>query len=47
MNVKSIFLNEFIDEEVYVQQPLSFVDPTLSNHVFRLVKTLYGLKQAH
>jgi Reverse transcriptase (RNA-dependent DNA polymerase) len=44
MDVKSIFLNEFIDEEVYVQQPPSFVDLALPDHIFRLTKTLYGLK---
>ncbi|GJS89481.1 retrovirus-related pol polyprotein from transposon TNT 1-94, partial [Tanacetum coccineum] len=37
MDVKSAFLNGFINEEVYVAQP---------NHVYRLKKALYGLKQA-
>ena len=28
MDVKSAFLNGYIDEEVYVEQPPGFVDPT-------------------
>ncbi|KAL4312270.1 hypothetical protein GQ457_01G016650 [Hibiscus cannabinus] len=46
MDVKSVLLNGFISEEVYVEQPPSFEDPNFSNHVFELSKALYGLKQA-
>ncbi|GJY45415.1 retrovirus-related pol polyprotein from transposon TNT 1-94 [Tanacetum coccineum] len=46
MNVKSAFLNGFINEEVYVAQPPEFVDFEKPNHVFKLKKSLYGLKQA-
>ena len=46
MDVKSAFLNGYIDEEVYVEQPLGFVDPIHPNHVYKLEKALYGLKQA-
>ena len=46
MDVKSAFLNGFIDEKVYVEQPPGFVDHIHPNFVFRLDKTLYGLKQA-
>ena len=45
MDVKSAFLNGYLHEEVYVEQPKGFVDPTLPNHVYRLKKSLYGLKQ--
>ena len=46
MNIKSAFLNGFIEEEVYVEQPLGFVDLTHPNHVLKFEKALYGLKQA-
>ncbi|GJU80972.1 retrovirus-related pol polyprotein from transposon TNT 1-94 [Tanacetum coccineum] len=46
MDVKSAFLNGFINEEVYVAQPPGFVDFEKPNHVFKLKKDLYGLKQA-
>src|SRR5213075_3006944 len=46
MDVKSAFLNGPIQELVYVEQPLSFEDPTMPNHIYKLHKALYGLKQA-
>ncbi|GJX66834.1 retrovirus-related pol polyprotein from transposon TNT 1-94 [Tanacetum coccineum] len=46
MDVKSAFLNSFINEEVYVAQPSGFIDFEKPNHVYRLKKALYGLKQA-
>ena len=46
MDVKSTFLNGFIEEEVYVEQPLGFESFEFANHVFKLFKALYGLKQA-
>jgi hypothetical protein len=46
MDVKSVFLNGFIAEEVYVEQPPGFENHEFPNHVFKLSKALYGLKQA-
>nr|ABA98369.1 retrotransposon protein, putative, Ty1-copia subclass [Oryza sativa Japonica Group] len=46
MDVKSAFLNGFIQEEVYVKQPPGFENPDFPNHIFKLSKALYGLKQA-
>lgn len=46
MDVKSVFLNGFIDEEVYVKQPPGFENPNFPNHVYKLSKALYSLKQA-
>ena len=46
MDVKSVFLNDFINEEVFVEQPRMFESFNFSNHVFKLKKALYGLKQA-
>jgi len=46
IDVKSVFLNGFINEEVYVTQPPGFEDHKLPGHVYKLKKALYGLKQA-
>ena len=46
MDVKYVFLNGFINEEVYVEQPPRFEIFNFPNHVFKLKKALYGLKQA-
>ena len=46
MDVKNVFLNGFLNKEVYVSQPPSFVHHLYPNHVFKLNKSLYGLKQA-
>ena len=46
MDVKSAFLNGLINELVYVEQPPGFKDPRYPNHVYRLVKAFYSLKQA-
>ena len=40
MDVKSVFLNGFINELVYVDQPPGFEDPRYPNHVYRLSKAL-------
>jgi hypothetical protein len=45
MDMKSAFLNGYIEEEVYVRQPPGFENPKFSNHVFKLHKALYGLTQ--
>ncbi|GKB94013.1 putative ribonuclease H-like domain-containing protein [Tanacetum coccineum] len=47
MDVKSVFLYGTIDEEVYVSQPPGFVDPDHLKKVYKVVKALYGLHQAH
>ena len=44
IDVKSIFLNDIIKEEVYVEQPPGFEDHEYPNHVYKLNKILYGLK---
>ena len=46
MDVKSAFLNRFLNEEVFIEQPKGFQDPHFIDHVLRLKKALYGLKQA-
>jgi len=44
MDIESVFLNDFIEEKVYVEQPPGFVDPTRPNFVLKLDKALYDLK---
>ncbi|WVZ83987.1 LOW QUALITY PROTEIN: hypothetical protein U9M48_031073 [Paspalum notatum var. saurae] len=46
MDVKSAFLNGFIEEEVYVRQPPSFESVRFLDRMYKLRKALYGLKQA-
>jgi hypothetical protein len=46
MDVKSAFLNGYIQEKVYVEQPPGFENTELPSHVYKLKKALYGLKQA-
>ena len=46
MDIKSAFLNGFLNEEVFVEQPKGFQDPHFPDHVLKLKKALYGLKQA-
>ena len=45
MNVKSAFLNGVISEELFVKQPPGFEDLKHLDHVYKLKKSLYGLKQ--
>ena len=44
MDIKSVFLNGILSEEVYVEQPKGFEDPKFVNHVYRLKKAIYELK---
>nr|GEU58427.1 hypothetical protein [Tanacetum cinerariifolium] len=46
MDVKSSFLYERIEEEVYVCQPPGFEDPNFPDKVYKVEKALYRLHQA-
>ncbi|GJT59132.1 putative ribonuclease H-like domain-containing protein [Tanacetum coccineum] len=46
MDVKSAFLYDTFEEEVYVSQPLGFVGPEFPEKVYKVEKALYGLHQA-
>jgi hypothetical protein len=44
MDIKGAYLNGWLKEEIYMKQPAGYDDG--SGRVCRLIKTLYGLKQA-
>jgi hypothetical protein len=46
MDVKSVFLNGVLEEEVYVRKPPGFESKRLPHQVYKLRNALYGLKQA-
>ena len=46
MDVKTAFLNEELDEEIYMEQPDGFVLDGRERKVCKLLKSLYGFKQA-
>lgn len=46
MDVKSTFLNCILEEEVYIEKPRGFFEPSKKNMVCKLHKALYCLKQA-
>ena len=46
MDVKLAYLHRVLDEEIYMEQPEGFIAIREENKVCRLVRSLYGLKQA-
>ena len=45
MDIKIVFLNGFLEEELYMMQPEGFVDPKGPNKVCKLQRSIYGLVQ--
>ena len=46
LDIKTAFLYGELDEEIYMEQPEGFVKKGQEGHVCRLLKAIYGLKQA-
>ena len=45
IDIQIAFLHSNLSEEVYVLQPLGFHHPSLPNHICKLNKAIYVLKQ--
>src|SRR4051812_4768063 len=45
-NVKTAFLNGILTEDMYMMHPEDFCDPNNAGKVCKLLKSIYGLKQA-
>lgn len=46
LDFNNAFLNDTLDENVYMQQSPDYVDPDRPSYVCKLKKAIYGLKQA-
>ena len=46
LDVKTVFLHGELDEEIYRDQPEGFIVPGKENYVYKLKRSLYGLKQS-
>ncbi|GJW05036.1 retrovirus-related pol polyprotein from transposon TNT 1-94 [Tanacetum coccineum] len=45
MDVKTAFLNGYLDEDIYMVQPEGFVDPNHPEKVCKLQRSIYGLRK--
>ena len=45
MDVKFVFLNKHIEEEVYLEQPIGYMAKGHENKILKLRRALCGLKQ--
>ena len=46
MDVKTVFLNDNLVEEIYMMQPEGFIEKNQEHIVCKLKRSIYGLKQA-
>ena len=46
MDIKTVFLNGFLEEELYMMQPEGFVNPKGANKICKLQRSINGLVQA-
>ena len=47
MDIKIVFLNGNLDEEVYMDQPMGFIEKRKEHMVCKLKKSIYRLKQLY
>ena len=46
MDVKTAFLNGYLEKNIYMMQPYGFITESQEHMVCKLHKSIYGLKQA-
>ena len=46
MDIKNAFFNRNLDEEIYMSQLKGFIEKCHEQKVYRLLNSIYGLKQA-
>ena len=46
MDVKTAFLNGYLKEDIYMMQPSGFIAKGQEQKVCKLLRSIYGLKQA-
>jgi Reverse transcriptase (RNA-dependent DNA polymerase) len=45
MDIKIVFLNRDLEDDVYMTQLMDFDDPNNAKKICKLKKSIYGLKQ--
>ena len=46
MDVRTAFLNGYLEEDIYMEQPLGFTSGDGDHKVYKLQRSIYRLKQA-
>ncbi|KAA3462015.1 retrovirus-related pol polyprotein from transposon tnt 1-94 [Gossypium australe] len=45
MDVKTVFLNDYLEESIYMMRPTVYIAKGNEHKVFKLLRSIYGLKQ--